>query len=251
VKLQVGIAALALLSGFSPLLFGQSAPAGRVMQVIRSVRTVAPDGKESQTRANEQVANSSSIRTAANGRAELQFPGRALVRLGGNTALQIRNQSRDLHLQDGLVLFRAPRTAGAARLTTGRVTVQLAGSTGLVERFGPHYYKVLVLEGTARVFLPKVGESVLVQPGEMLIGKPDAHQLPEPVHFNIEQLYRTSALVAAPFRQLPSHSTIQQAIQQQKNDPRFAETNLVIFGRGTLVNLLPPEQTEQQKEKKR
>ncbi len=130
------------------------------------------------------------------------------------------------------------RSCGAARSTS-----TLAAGTGLIERNAGAYLKVLVLEGEVRVYTRRFGESIVVGPGQLLITNPAADRLPEPVHFNIEQLYKTSALTRAPFAPLPSRAAILRAIAKQKSDPQFVPTNLVIFGRGTLVNLIPPKPT--------
>ena len=86
--------------------------------------------------------------------------------------------------------------------------------------------------------------------GQLLITSPKAEGLPEPVHFDIEHLYKTSLLTNNDFAPLGSRAAILQAIAKQKSDPQFVPTNLVIFGRGTLVNLIPPSKTPAQHRKK-
>ena len=116
------------------------------------------------------------------------------------------------------------------------------GTTGIIERYGSAYVKILVLAGTARVYLGKVvGESVLVNPGQMLITRPGAATLPEAVHFDIAQLRKTSLLMGRDFAPLASSAAIENEIRKQRSDPDFTPTNLVIYGRGTLVTLVPPQ----------
>jgi hypothetical protein len=88
-----------------------------------------------------------------------------------------------------------------------------------------------------------VGESVLVSAGQLLLTRPGARKLPEPAHFDIAQLYRTSVFTSSGFRPLANAAAIERAIEKQKSDPDFTRTNLVIFGRGTLVNLVEPTPT--------
>jgi len=42
---------------------------------------------------------------------------------------------------------------------------------------------------------------------------------------------------------LASSGRIEAEIRKQQADPDFTPTNLVIYGRGTLVNLMPPTPT--------
>ena len=51
--------------------------------------------------------------------------------------------------------------------------------------------KFIVLEGTGRIFTPnRVGESVLVHAGQMLITKPNAKNLTSPVDVDIRKLMK-------------------------------------------------------------
>lgn len=189
-------------------------------------------------RAGMAVPAGTRIRTGTDGRAEVTLPGQALLRMGGRTLVGL--QSDLLALGEGLVLFQANRQAPFTKLQTGALQLDFRGSTGLIERHGSAYVKVLVLEGDARVYTSKLGESIVLQPGQLLITKPSATTLPDPVHFAIEQLAKTSHLMNADFAPLASRALIRQAVERQKSDPRYVPTNLMIFGRGTLVNLLPP-----------
>jgi hypothetical protein len=154
--------------------------------------------------------------------------------------MRSRNHARHLELHHGAVLFQVPAGLYDAKITTGGINVAPAGTTGIIERFGSSYVKILVLEGTARVYVDTVGESVLVNPGQLLITKPGAKTLPEAVHFNIAQLVKTSLLTGRDFAPLASRARIAEEIRKQQNDPNFTPTNLVIYGRGTLVTLVPP-----------
>ncbi|MDQ6810104.1 MAG: hypothetical protein M3Z64_11885 [Verrucomicrobiota bacterium] len=94
-----------------------------------------------------------------------------------------------------------------------------------------------------RVFLKgTVGESVLVGPGQMMIVKPNARSLPDPVDFDLDRVIRTSLLITD-FAPLVSQTLMASAKQyqlEQKAAGRLLDTNLVIFGRGTLITLTDP-----------
>ena len=116
-------------------------------------------------------------------------------------------------------------------------------------RFYEHaqfYVKVLVLEGTVRCYLAnQIGESLLVQPGQILIMTPDVTALPDPAHFDIARVMKTCLLVRE-FQPLLSQWLIESEEQKQLNliaKGTYIPSNLVIFGRGTLVSLVNPTPT--------
>ncbi len=212
---------------------GSASAQGKITRVLRDVSV---DGRAAQS--GQDLGAGAVLRTAAQSRAELSLGQRSLVRLGSKSTLRVEGET--LELQEGAVLFQAPRGRGP-EIATGTFRVETSGATGMVERFGPTYVKIMLLEGTARVFLPaKVGESILLEAGHLLIAKPTAKQLPEPVDFNIGQLYRTSVLTSSQFAPLPNEAAILSAAAEQKQNPQLFPTNLVIHGRGTLVTLGPP-----------
>ncbi len=229
-----------MLVAFCATLSAAPAETSRVTRTVKSVKLVPPQGAARAASLNDIIPPGAALRTGPEALAELTFHDHTLTRLGGNTVLRIPTGTRDLQLEEGAVLFHAPKSARGARITTGAINSEITGTTGLFERNGTAYFKLLVLEGTARIYLQKLGESVLVEAGQMLIGRPDAKLLPEPVHFNIEHLYRTSLLTRREYAPLASHSAVLRAIQTQKRDPKLIETNLIIYGRGTLVNLVEP-----------
>ncbi len=217
----------------------QAIPGARVTRVINDVKVI--QGQATRAAAvNAEVPEGAVIRTAAASRAEIVLRDQMVVRLAGNTFLSLGAGA--LALNQGAVLFEAPRGARGAKIKAGAVTVDTAGTTGIIERFGATYVKILLLQGKARVFLAgKIGESVLVEPGQFLIAKPDPKTLAEAVDFDIAQLYKTSLLTNADFRPLPSKPLIDRAIAEQKKNPDLNATNLMIYGRGTLVNLVEPD----------
>ena len=112
---------------------------------------------------------------------------------------------------------------------------------GIIERHGQFYVKVLVLEGTVRCYLTnRLGESLLLQPGQILITKPDVTALPEPADFDIAREMKTCLLVRE-FQPLPSQRRIESEEQKQLNliaKGTYIPSNLVILGRGTQVTLV-------------
>lgn len=219
--------------------FAADLSAVRVSRVLKDVKLVPPGSGGRAVKSGEIVPMGATLRTGAAARAEITLPGPAVVRLGGKTALAL--SANGWELGDGLVLFQVPKQGSAPKIKTGAINAEVRGSTGLMERNGGAYVKILILEGEARIYTSRLGESIVMTAGQLLITSPKAEGLPEPVHFDIEHLYKTSLLTNNDFAPLGSRELIVQAIQKQKSDPQFIPTNLVIFGRGTLVNLVPPK----------
>jgi hypothetical protein len=105
------------------------------------------------------------------------------------------------------------------------------------------YVKVLVLEGTLRLFLnTRMGESVLVSAGQMIILDPKADVIPPPVQFDIAHLAQTSLLVdnkvwgnVATDLSLALVAKEETAQSKQIARGQLLATNLVIPGSGTEV----------------
>ncbi|MFN2509648.1 MAG: FecR domain-containing protein [Chthoniobacterales bacterium] len=218
----------------------------RLTRVIKDVTVLAPPATSRKAVLNDSVPEGGAIRTGVSSRTEVTFASRSVARLGANTFVRLKTGTlgtRDLQLEDGAVLFDIAPGARATNIKTAGITAEIAGTTGMIERFGRAYVKILILQGEARVYLSRVGESVLIGPGKLLITKPEAKILPEAVDYEIGQLYKTSLLTNSDFAPLPSRNAILAQIRKQESDPNFIRTNLVIYGRGTLVNLVPTTET--------
>ncbi len=58
------------------------------------------------------------------------------------------------------------------------------------------FSKLIVLEGKMRVYLnDRLGESMVIEPGQMIILNPNANRLPQPVNVDLARLTQTSGLV--------------------------------------------------------
>jgi len=119
---------------------------------------------------------------------------------------------------------------------------ELRRKAALAKKAAGHV-KVMVLEGTLRLFLTnKLGESTLISAGQMIILSPNALTIPPAVNFDIAQLAKTSLLVnnanwggSATAVNMASIAREIQAQEQLKGRGTLTETNLVILGGGTAV----------------
>ncbi|PYI40524.1 MAG: hypothetical protein DMC57_10010 [Verrucomicrobia bacterium] len=129
------------------------------------------------------------------------------------------------------------------------MTAAITGTTVMVETHAltkknkNSYYKFIVLEGTARLYLPgRLGESTLVKAGQMIIMRLDSKMIPEPVDVDIQKITQSSLLITG-FGPLGSETLIafeRTRQNEQKNSGQLIETNLVIYGGGTNVVLADP-----------
>ena len=151
-----------------------------------------------------------------------------------------------MDLGEGAMLFQIPKGGNGLKIKTAAIAVASTGATGIIERHGQSYVKVLVLEGTVRCYLTnRLGESLLLQPGQILITKPNVTALPDAADFDIAREMKTCLLVRE-FQPLPSQRLIEFEEQKQLKliaKGKYIPSNLVIFGRGTLVNLVNPSST--------
>jgi hypothetical protein len=212
----------------------------RVTRIIKEVKLLPAQAAPRPAVVNDNVRSGTAVRTGADSRTELTFTDLTLARLGANTIFSFNEGTRNLDLGGGAVLLQVPKGAGGAKITTAAVTAGITGTTVLMEYHRNAYIKFIVLEGTARMYLKgRLGESVLVGPGQMLIVNPNAKSLPDPVHVDLKRLVQTCLLITE-FAPLASQPLILQQIQIQQNNRDLIPTNLVIYGGGTLVSLVDP-----------
>jgi hypothetical protein len=195
---------------------------------------------------NDNVPDGTTVATGMDSRTELTFTDQTSARLSANTIFSFDKGTRNLDLAEGAMLLRVPKGVGSAKITTGAVTAAINGTTVIVECHPHAYLKFISLEGTARLYLKRRwGESVLVRPGQVLITNPDAKSLPDPVDVDLERLLKTSLLIVD-FPPLGSQNLMAKESERQqraKSKRTLIDTNLVIFGKGTLVSLTNPVPT--------
>ena len=224
----------ALPSGLSALRPSEA----RVTRVNNSVQLVRPMCAPRPARLNDILDQETVVRTGKDSHAELTFSDETVVRLATNTAFSFKNGTRNLNLEEGAVLVEAPKGANGATIHAANVAAAITGTTVMIE-YHPGVCKFLVLEGTGRLYRPRhLGDSVLVGPGQMVIGNPSA-ALSDPVNFDIARFVKTSAFLVGlpPLRSKSSMAFEAQKQQREKSKKILAETNLVM-GEGTAVTVV-------------
>ena len=236
---KVGLATFCVFAVAVPIYATADASnATRLTAILHDVLLLPPDGTSRRASLNDEVRDGTAVRTGRNSRTELTFDNWVTARLGKNSIFNFRHRS-DCDLVQGAVLFQAPKGVKIVTIHAAGVALAISGTSAVLEH-QPGVFKVLVLEGTARLYRPDhLGDSVLVQPGQMVFGNPNA-ALTDPVDFDLDRFVKTCRLIAG-FRPLQSEKSIAAASQQQqreKSRKRLIDTNLVIFGGGTTVTAL-------------
>ena len=213
----------------------------RVTALVKDVRLIAPDASSRPASLSDLVKEGTEVRTGADSRAEITLADQTIARFGSHSAFSFRDRNRVLNLSEGAMLVQAPEGSTTAKIETSSVAAAIKGTTVVFE-YHPTSYKFLVLNGTGRLYRPgHLGDSVLVQAGQMVFGKSNA-PLSDPVDFDIGRFVKTCRFIVD-FRPLPSEKLIaSEAGNQQhaKSKKVLFDTNLLIVGRGTSVSLVDP-----------
>src|SRR6476620_62693 len=221
----------------------------RVTEIVKDVKLLPSAGAPRPAAVSDDVRDGTAVWTGLESRSELKFPDQTLARLGANTIFSFNEGTRSLNLQDGAMLLRVPKGAGGAKISSSAVTAAITGTTVMVEthpltkKNKNSFYKFIVLEGTARLFLPgQLGEAVRVKAGQMIVMPLGAKKIPEAADVDIQTIMQSSLLITG-FGPLGSEQLIafEQTRQlEQKTSGQLHETNLMIAGGGTDVILGDP-----------
>src|SRR5436190_9018019 len=217
-----------------------------VTKIINRVSVIDPAKGGHPATVRDVIKDDLGLQTGAKSRSELLFQDNTLTRLGAETFFSFKTGTRDMTLEKGSMLLQVPKGLGGAKIHTAAVTAAITGTTIMMEYSPGKYLKVLVLEGSLRLSRNgSFGDSVTLHPGKMVIMRPDAKKIPEPIDVDLAQIVRTSTLVKVPGSNiLPSMPLIQAAINDQAKEltkGTLVSTNLVM-GSGTNVVLASKNQ---------
>ena len=184
----------------------------KVTQVVQDVKVVPSGAAARPATVNETVRQGNAVQTGTQSRSELTFRDQTITRLGEKTIYNVGG-GRTIELGSGQFLLYVPKNSGGAKVKMGPVTAAITGTTVVGNVLPSGVVEFTVLEGTARVHLDSVGQCSLIVAGQKVVYDPIAMRLEDPVEVDIQQQL-TSPLVTD-FRQLPSKSYINVAIQNQ------------------------------------
>jgi hypothetical protein len=207
---------LLVSSGAILLLTAAQRKEARVTQVVREVNLLAPHVAARLAHLNDNVTDGSAVHTGTNSRAELTFADLTITRVGANSIFTFDQAGRSVDVESGAILLRVPKDSGGARIRSSALTVGITGTTVMFESRPRNYTKLIVLEGTSQAWLTKhPGKKITVYAGQMLIVKPGATYLPQPVVID-EDLVLRSAILITEFPPLPSLDPMRSVADNQK-----------------------------------
>jgi hypothetical protein len=217
-----------------------------VTKVINRVSVIDPARGTHPAGLRDVIKDNLALQTGARSRSELLFQDNTLTRIGAETFFSFKTGTRDMTLEKGSMLLQVPKGLGGATIHTAAVTAAITGTTIMMEYSPGQYLKVLVLEGSLRLSRNgSFGDSLVLHPGKMVIMRPDAKKIPEPIDIDLAEIVKTSTLVNFPGSEvLPSMPLIQAAISDQAKavaKGTLVPTNLVM-GHGTKVILASNDQ---------
>ncbi len=153
------------------------------------------------------------LRTGASSRAELVAEDHTITRVGANTIFSFDAANRSINLQQGSLLFNSPKGNGGGSIHTAAATAAVLGTTIIVTTTTNGGFKLLTLEGKAKVkFLS--GLSQEVKAGQLMFVLPGS--LPGPIlNFRLDSQTSGSKLVTGFNKPLQSISKVNAQISQQ------------------------------------
>lgn len=230
-----GIFLIAGAVAFSPALAHAAGTlqSAQVTRLYNKVDLLAPESVPAPAKIGDSVTGKTAVQTGNQSRAELQFNDQTIARLGANSVFSFDKGTRDLNLNEGVILLEVPKNAGGATVNTAAVTAAVTGTTIMIEYHkataaAKALVKFIVLEGTMRLKLKgHVGESVLMKAGQIITIQGDPDRLPEPQFVDIAHLTHTSGLMSTQFEALKNQPYIIQTIDHQQ----------VLKAKGKLISL--------------
>ena len=188
----------------------------RITQLIREVNLLPFDAPARRAVLNENVRETTAVKTGGESRAELTFLDLTITRLGANTLYRFKKSGREADLESGSILLRVPKDSGGGTVVTSSITAGSTGTTFIFESTRGGGARLTVLEGSVQLTLAKHPEQARgVTAGQALEVPPGATRIPEPKAVALDRLMKTSPLILG-FRPLPSQNLINNGIRQQQ-----------------------------------
>ena len=200
-------------------------------EVVNDVQVVSPaDRKAVKASANDVLRAPDLVKTGRKSRAQLTAPDGTITRVGSSSVFHFDRSSRTINLESGSVLFHSPTGKGGGSIVTNAATAAVVGTTIIVAATADGGFKLLILEGEAKVTYPD-GTEVTLKAGQMTFVRPagGGRGAPGPVlNFDLAALRSESGLIGGFREPLPSAGKIRAATLDQR--VRIASGDLVPTG---------------------
>src|SRR5947207_3143437 len=210
--LLVAPVAFALVNWLPNGLSAADLEEAKVTQVVQDVKVVPAGSAARPAAVNETVRQGNAVQTGVQSRSELTYKDETITRLGEKTIYNVGKEGRTIDMGNGQFLLYVPKNKGGAKIKMGPVTAAITGTTVLGQVYPSGIIEFTVLEGSACISLDRVGQTLLVMPGQMVVYDPIYMRLEDPVEVDLQQ--ELSSPLIRDFRQLPSAPLIQEEIQR-------------------------------------
>ena len=223
-------------------------------EIIREANTLNAAGNATAAKFNDVLKSPDRVRTGPESRAELTAADNTITRVGANTVFSFSDSGRTLNLEQGSLLFHAPKGNGGGTIKSGGVSAAVLGTTLIVSATTDGGFKVILLEGSGNVTLPN-GKSVKLKAGQMVFIAPGGTEFSSVLNINLEKLIAGSLLVNGFGHPLPSAPLIEKAMNKQhsliakggaRDTGKRVESGLASVDHGAYATAAPPPMTSAQ-----
>jgi hypothetical protein len=183
-------------------------------EIIHEVNTLNTTGNPAAAKLNDLLKAPDRVRTGPESRAELTASDNTITRVGANTVFSFSDSGRTLNLEQGNLLFHAPKGLGGGTIKSGGASAAVLGTTLIVSATADGGFKVILLEGTGKVTLPN-GKTTILKAGQMVFVLPNGTELSKVIDINLGKLVAGSSLVSGFSHPLSSLPLIQAAVNRQ------------------------------------
>lgn len=205
-------------------------------EIINDVATVSTAGNAAPSKVKDVLKAPERVRTGPQSRAELTAPDQTITRIGANTIFSFADNGRTLNLEQGNVLFHAPKGQGGGTIKSAGAAAAVLGTTLIVSATPDGGFKVILLEGSGTVTLPN-GNSATLHAGQLVYVLPGGTLSPV-LDINLGKLVAGSQLVNGFPDPLSSLPLINAAIAAQ--NARLASGKATDTGLPPGLFLNPP-----------
>jgi hypothetical protein len=208
---------LLIASLFGPAGFAAAAPLteSSFTEIIRDVNTLSTAGNAAPAKVNDWLKAPDRVRTGPESRAELTAADQTVTRVGANTVFSFADSGRTLNLEQGSMLFHAPKGLGGGTIKSGGAAAAVLGTTIIVSATADGGFKVIFLEGKGTATLAG-GSFVKLHAGQLVFVLPGGKGFSPVYDINLGKLVAGSLLVNGFSHDLSSRMLIQAAIDQQQ-----------------------------------
>lgn len=213
----LALCSLALPAGAAPLT------ESTFTEIIHEVNTLSAAGDATPAKVDAVLKAPERIRTGPQSRAELTAPDQTITRVGANTVFSYADSGRTLNLEQGSLLFHAPKGLGGGTIRSGGAVAAVLGTTLIVAATPDGGFKVILLEGSGKVTLPN-GKSVTLKAGQLVFVEPGGKTFSAVLDISLDKLVAGSLLVNGFSHKLSSLPLVQKAIAGQNSEIAAGKT---------------------------